>query len=76
MFNSLRDFINHLGGYRVVAGRVSMRPTTLHTHMSNGCLPARWYRVFCDLAEREGVEHPKVSFFSFEPVSDVVKKGA
>ena len=76
MYDSVREFVDRLGGYREVSGQLSMRPTTLHTHITNGVLPARWYCVFCALADRAKIDPPKQELFSFEPLPSFLVEAA
>ncbi len=76
MYGSVREFVDRLGGYREVADRLSMRPTTLHTHLTNGVLPARWYCVFCALADQAKIDPPQHGLFSFEPLPSFLVEAA
>ncbi len=60
-----RDLIEALGGYRAVAARLNKRPTTVHTHMQDGVMPAAWYDALCHLARERDVPEPKRELFSF-----------
>lgn len=66
MYDDIRNFIDVLGGYRAVATRLSMAPTTLHGYLSEGTLPAKWYGAFLALSQEQAVEPPPRRFFSFE----------
>ncbi|WP_226550830.1 hypothetical protein [Celeribacter naphthalenivorans] len=68
MAHDVRSFISDLGGYRSVALRLGKKPTTVHTHMQAGALPAAWYDALCDLARELGKAEPKRAFFSFVPL--------
>ena len=65
MAQTPRDLIEALGGYRKVAARLGKKPTTVHTHMQSGVLPAAWYDVLCRLAREDGIEEPPRAMFSF-----------
>ena len=60
-----RELIKALGGYRAVADRLNKKPTTVHTHMQGGKMPAAWYDALCRMAREKGVPEPSRSMFSF-----------
>ena len=60
-----RQFIDALGGYRNVAPRMGMKPTTLHTHISAGLLPTKLFIACCDLAAEKKLPPPRFDIFSF-----------
>ncbi|KIC09832.1 hypothetical protein RA19_13780 [Leisingera sp. ANG-M1] len=62
---TIRDLILALGGYRSVAKRLGKKPTTVHTHMQAGALPAAWYDAICTLAREKGMAEPSRTLFSF-----------
>lgn len=66
MYETARKFIDALGGYRIVAERLRMSATTLHSHMSSGELPSKWYGAFLALAAEAAIEPPSRDIFSFE----------
>ena len=66
---STRNLINELGGYRAVAARLGKRPTTVHTHMQAGVLPAAWYDALCVMAAEAEVCEPNRGLFSFLAVA-------
>jgi len=68
MSDPVRHFIDRLGGYRPVAARLGVAPTTLHSHMTSGKLPPRFYRALCSLADEAGIARPGDSLFSFAPL--------
>ena len=70
MAHDVRSLISDLGGYRSVALRLGKKPTTVHTHMQAGKLPAAWYDAFTALAAERGVKKPEASFFSFVPLQE------
>ena len=63
-----KEFITNLGGYRSVALRLGKKPTTVHTHMQAGVLPAAWYDALCGLACELGQDTPERVLFSFVPL--------
>lgn len=65
MYTDARDFIFQLGGYRSVATRLKKRPTTVHSHMQAGVLPAAWYPALCSVASEFKVAEPQRELFSF-----------
>jgi hypothetical protein len=65
MENDVRSLITNLDGYKAVAVRLGKRPTTVHTHMQAGVLPAAWYCALCDLSVEIGQTPPPRSLFSF-----------
>lgn len=76
MHETARSLIDSLGGYREVAARLGMKPTSLHTHISSGSIPARWFVAFCDLAVLMGKPKPPSSLFTFESLPMVCEDGA
>ncbi|TDK51153.1 hypothetical protein [Antarcticimicrobium luteum] len=62
---STRDLIQALGGYRAVALRLNKKPTTVHTHMQDGVMPAAWYDAICQMAREQQVAEPPRALFSF-----------
>ena len=65
MYDSARTFIDQLGGYRAVAVRLRLSSTTLHTHMSTGVLPSKWYDALLKLSGERGIEPPPRTLFAF-----------
>ncbi len=65
MNHDVRHFISSLGGYRDVAKRLEKKPTTVHTHMQAGTLPATWYDALCRLARERGLREPERALFNF-----------
>ena len=65
MYDNPREFITALGGYRTVASRLAKKPTTVHSHMQAGTLPAAWYDALCQIAREDGLEEPARDLFSF-----------
>lgn len=65
MYTDARDFIAALGGYRAVASRLAKKPTTVHSHMQAGTLPAAWYAALCQMARDDGIQDPPRALFSF-----------
>ena len=65
MANRTRDFIDALGGYRKVAGRLRKPETTVHSWTVGNHFPAYLFRAFCDLADEAGVAHPEPDLFRF-----------
>ncbi|WP_390923815.1 carph-isopro domain-containing protein [Parasedimentitalea psychrophila] len=70
-----RNLIQTLGGYRAVATRLNKKPTTVHTHMQEGTIPASWYDALCRMAREKGIEEPPRSMFSFLQVAPDGEKG-
>lgn len=68
MYASAKEFIDKLGGYRAVATRFGIGATTLHTHMTKGSLPSKWFTAFCTLSAEFKIAEPQKSLFSFEPL--------
>lgn len=68
MAHDVRTLISNLGGYRSVALRLGKKPTTVHTHMQVGVLPAAWYDALCALACELGQDAPERGLFSFVPL--------
>jgi hypothetical protein len=66
MFDTTRTLIDALGGYRKVAARGGWKPTTVHTHMVKGTLPAKMFRVFCEMCEEDGFPAPPAGLFNFD----------
>lgn len=62
---TVRDFIDRLGGYRVVAKRLGRRAKTVHHYMQAGALPPAWYDALCQLAREDGIAEPQRDLFSF-----------
>jgi len=65
MYSDAREFIIALGGYRSVAVRLDKKPTTVHSHIQAGVLPAAWYDALCQMADKHGKDEPQRSLFSF-----------
>lgn len=65
MENDVRTLISNLDGYKAVSMRLGKRPTTVHTHMQAGVLPAAWYDALCALSVEAGHKPPSRSMFSF-----------
>lgn len=76
MYSDARSFIDRLGGYRVVAQRLKVSPTTVHTHLTNGLLPSRWYAAMIELANELGVEPPSRILFSFIKLPPLLDRSA
>jgi hypothetical protein len=70
MYVNPREFIDALGGYRVVAAELTKKHTTVHSHMQAGVLPAAWYDALCKLACHGGKEEPQRGLFSFLQVGE------
>lgn len=68
MTYTVRQFIDDLGGYRAVALRLGVKPTTLHSHISAGLLPPRFYVALCELARERRIMAPAPSLFEFKPL--------
>jgi hypothetical protein len=66
MSDTAKALIDEMGGYRKVAVRMGMKTTTLHTHMTSGLLPSKWFDAFCGLARELGLPEPPRKLFSFE----------
>ncbi|MEP1327145.1 hypothetical protein [Pseudophaeobacter sp.] len=64
-----RTLIQALGGYRAVAMRLNKKPTTVHTHMQEGVMPAAWYDALCKMAREQQVAEPPRALFSFLKVT-------
>ena len=74
-----RELIERLGGYRAVAKRLNKKPTTVHTHMQDGQMPAAWYDALCQMAKELDVQEPPRRLFSFLKMStrsDPLEKAA
>lgn len=78
MYDTARNLIDALGGYRKVAARGGWKPTTVHTHMVKGVLPAKMFQIFCDLCREDGIGPPPKHLFSFDtlPGSDNAEEAA
>lgn len=78
MYESTKHMIDEFGGYRKVADRMGMKATTLHSHMSAGIFPAKWFDAFCQLARELGEPEPSRAIFSFEnlPIQPAIDRGA
>jgi hypothetical protein len=72
----LKTFIADVGGYKTVAKRLGKQPTTVHTHMQTGVLPASWYEAVCALADEVGVARPQRHLFSFVQLLSCSKETA
>ena len=70
MHTDTRAFITALGGYRSVATRLGKKPTTVHSHMQSGVMPAAWYDAFCRMADIDGIAQPRRDLFSFLKVRE------
>ena len=70
-----RDLIQALGGYRTVAKRLKKKPTTVHTHMQEGVMPAAWYDAICHMAREQKIEEPPRSLFSFLRMAPGAEEG-
>lgn len=70
MYTDTRAFIAALGGYRSVATRLGKKPTTVHSHMQRGALPASWYDALCHLAHEMGLHAPDRGLFSFLQIEE------
>lgn len=68
MTYTVRHFVDDLGGYRAVALRLGVKPTTLHSHITAGILPPRWYVALCELAREKHVMVPSPMLFDFKPL--------
>lgn len=68
MYKNSRQLIEELGGYRSVAPRLGIRPTTMHSHLSAQKIPAKWYAAMCDLAREMRVMPPNIDLFDFKPL--------
>lgn len=68
MDNSVKDLISDFGGYRNVAVRLGKQPTTVHTHMQGGALPAAWFNALCDMAREFERDEPDRDLFTFIPL--------
>lgn len=76
MTKDAKELITNLGGYRSVALRLGKKPTTVHTHMQVGVLPAAWYDALCVLACELGQDAPERGLFSFVPLVPLSKERA
>jgi len=65
MYQNPRNFVDALGGYRLVAPRLGLATTTLHTHITSGKLPAKLYKACCALSAECDVAPPPLCLFSF-----------
>ena len=65
MYKTPKEFIDKMGGYRRVAMRVGVSDKTLHSHLTAGKLPSRWYVAFCALAREKGLAAPDQILFGF-----------
>ncbi len=65
MTRRTRDFIDSLGGYRKVAGRLCKPESTVHGWTIGEDFPAYLYRACCDLADEAGVPRPEPDLFRF-----------
>lgn len=73
MARTVRNFLDDLGGYRVVAQQLGVASTTMHSYIAAEKLPPRWYLALCELARESGVMPPPPSLFDFKPLTN---KGA
>ena len=55
-----------------MAQRFGLAPTTLHSHISSGRLPAKLYRASCELAAEKGMPMPALCLFGFAPLRNEV----
>ena len=69
MYQTPRNFVDALGGYRKVSPRLGLATTTLHSHMSSGKLPAKLYKACCELAAEHDLAPPPLCLFSFSKLS-------
>jgi hypothetical protein len=65
MYESAKEFVDALGGYRFVALELKKKHTTVHSHIQAGVLPAAWYDALCQLARDAKKAEPQRSLFSF-----------
>lgn len=70
MRSDVREIVAAFGGYRKVAERLGKRPTTVHSHMQSGVMPAAWYDAFCRMADIDGIAQPRRDLFSFLKVRE------
>ena len=68
MYASTKHLIDEFGGYREVAARMGLKATTVHSHMSAGVFPAKWFAAFASLAGEKGKPIPGQELFSFVPL--------
>jgi hypothetical protein len=68
MAYTVRQFVDDLGGYRAVAMRLGVKSTTLHSHMTAGLLPPKWYVALCELAREKRIMAPSPYLFDFKPL--------
>lgn len=71
MYHTPRKLIEELGGYRQVASRIGIAPTTLHSHMVAGVLPPKLYQAFLVLAAEAELPAPPMRLFNFKAVEAV-----
>jgi hypothetical protein len=62
--DSARQFIDTLGGYRMVAHRLGKPETTVHSWITTN-LPPYSYLALCELAVEAGVALPAPGLFRF-----------
>lgn len=74
MYGTPREFIDQIGGYRVVAERIGVSSKTMNAHANSKRLPSRWYVALCDLAKERELPTPKQNLFSFVPLPKVGKE--
>jgi len=76
MANGTRSFIDALGGYRKVAGRLRKPETTVHSWTVGDHFPPYLFRAFCELADEAGVPRPGPELFRFVPLPPAPEEGA
>jgi hypothetical protein len=65
-----RTVIAALGGYQAVARFLHKKPSTVHTAMQSGVLPAAWYDALCQMSFDASLEEPPRSMFSFLQIEE------
>jgi hypothetical protein len=71
MYDTTRHLIEDLGGFRHVAVRLDVGATTLHSHMTAGVFPAKFYVALCELATELKKPLPHKDLFSFASLKKV-----
>jgi hypothetical protein len=68
MTRRTRDFIDSIGGFRKVAGRLGKPDTTVHGWTVADRFPAYLFHALCELADEAGAARPGPEMFRFLPV--------
>jgi hypothetical protein len=60
-----RDFVDSVGGFRKVTGRLGRPDTTVHGWTVGDRFPACLFYALCELADEAGAARPEPELFRF-----------